>query len=139
MPQNYQLALSHTGTGHDESNDSQVVKHLENGGVVASVYRRGQGEPEAKYYMDDATGKKYPVANGDEDDNVFDRHASLGVPKTQGVISGLALKGITNDFAGHFANQVDKDGVVHLNSKTGNTKGLVNIGNAQPTKQMPQQ
>jgi hypothetical protein len=121
MPQNYHLALSHTGTNHAESNDAQVIKHLEKGGVVASVYRRGQDQPEAKYYQDDATGKQYPVANGDSDDNVFDRHQAVGIPKTQGVISGLSLKGITNDAAGHFANEVDENGIVHLNSKSGKT------------------
>jgi hypothetical protein len=123
MPGNYHLALSHTGTNHPESNDREVIKHLENGGVVASVYKRGldpktkKPRPEAKWYMDDATGKMYPVANGDNDDNVFDRHASLGVPKTQGVISALELKGINNEDAGHFANEVDENGIVHLNSQ----------------------
>jgi hypothetical protein len=126
QPQNYHLALSHTGSGHDESNDKEVVKHLENGGVVASVYRRGKHEPQAKFYQDDATGKMYPVAAGDADDNIFQRHEQIGVPRTQGVISGLALKGIGNETAGHFANTVDQNGIVHLNAKP--KPNLVQIG-----------
>jgi hypothetical protein len=126
MPQNYHLALSHTGSSHPESNDKQVVNLLRKGGVVASVYKRGKDQPEAKFYQDDETGEKWPVANGDSDDNVFDRHASIGADRSRGVVSGLKLKGVSNDTAGNFANEVDKNGIVHLNKKA--KPDLVQIG-----------
>ena len=115
IPPNYALALSHTGTGHGESNDKQAIKHLNNGGVVAMVYQRGKGVPHPTHVEDVQTGKRWRIANGDSDDNVFDRHASIGVPHSEGVVSGLALKGVTNKDAGHFANQVDPDGVIRIN------------------------
>jgi hypothetical protein len=126
MPKNYHLALSHTGSGHPESNDKHVVNLLRKGGVVASVYKRGKDQPEAKFYQDDETGERWPVANGDNDDNVFDRHASIGADKSRGVVSGLKLKGVSNDAAGNFANEVDKNGIVHLNQKK--KPDLVQIG-----------
>lgn len=115
MPKNYSLALSHTGTGHDESNDKDAIKHLENGHVVAMVYQRGKDVPKPTHVEDVRTGKRYPIANGDDDDNVYDRHTSIGVQKTQGVVSGLKLKGVKNSDAGHFANKVDPDGVIRIN------------------------
>lgn len=121
-PKNYHLALSHTGGGHEESNDHHVAKVLEAGHVVASVYQRGKGNPEPTHMKDMKTGKMYPVVNGDEDDNTFDRHATAG--KTQGapghgVVSGLKLKGVKNEAAGHFANKVhmeDGKAVIKINS-----------------------
>jgi hypothetical protein len=68
--------------------------------------------------MDHATGKKYPVVNGDDDDNTFDRHATAGLSEGKpghGVVSGLVLKGVKNEAAGHFANDVDQNGVAHIN------------------------
>jgi hypothetical protein len=117
-PANYHLTLSHTGTGHAESNDADVVKVLEKGGVVASVFQRGKKNKKPTAYEDVKTGKRYPVANGDDDDNTFDRHITLG--KTEGaagngVVSGLQLKGVKNEDAGVFANKVDDDGVVRIN------------------------
>lgn len=117
-PSNYHLTLSHTGTGHAESNDSDVVKVLERGGVVASVFQRGKKAVKPKAYEDVKTGKRYPVANGDDDDNTFDRHTTLA--KTEGssghgVVSGLQLKGVKNEDAGYFANKVDDDGIVRIN------------------------
>jgi hypothetical protein len=64
------------------------------------------------------TGNKYPIANGDDDDNTFDRHATTGLvdrKKGHGVVSGLKLKGVKNEDAGHFANPVDPDGVIRIN------------------------
>ena len=118
LPSNYHLTLSHTGTGHAESNDKHVVAALEKGHVVASVFKRGKDQPHPTHIEDVKTGKRYPIANGDNDDNTFDRHATLG--KTEGkhghgVVSGLQLKGIKNEDAGHFANQVDHDGIVRIN------------------------
>lgn len=117
-PANYHLTLSHTGTGHAESNDADVVKVLEKGGVVASVYQRGIKNKKPVAYEDVKTGKRYPVANGDDDDNTFDRHTTLGRTEGasgNGVISGLQLKGVKNEAAGAFANKVDDDGIVRIN------------------------
>jgi hypothetical protein len=120
-PKNYHLTLSHTGTGHDESNDHSVSKVLNAGGVVASVYKRGKGRKLPTHLHDHLTGKKFPVVNGDDDDNTFDRHATAGLREGKpghGVVSGLMLKGVKD--AGHFANNVDEHGVAHVNQ--GKTK-----------------
>lgn len=114
LPKNYSLALSHTGANHDESNDQSVVDALENGQVVAMVYQKGKVKP--THVLDVKTGKKYPVVDGDSDDNVYDRHKSAGVDKSQGVVSGLKLKGVKNEAAGNFANKVDDDGIIRINA-----------------------
>jgi hypothetical protein len=117
-PVNYHLSLSHTGTSHPESNDQHAVKALEAGHVVAMVYQRGKHIPSPKHVEDMKTGNKYPIANGDDDDNTFDRHATTGLvdrKKGHGVVSGLKLKGVKNEDAGHFANPVDPDGVIRIN------------------------
>ena len=117
-PENYHLTLSHTGTGHKESNDKDVSKVLQKGGVVASVFKRGKGRGLPTHVLDHATGKKYPVVNGDDDDNTFDRHATARLKEGKsghGVVSGLMLKGVKNEEAGHFANDVDEHGVAHIN------------------------
>jgi hypothetical protein len=113
LPSNYSLALSHTGTGHPESNDKQVIEHLNRGGVVAMVHQKSKITP--THVEDVKTGKRYPLVNGDKDDNVYDRHKQAGVPASQGVVSGLKLKGVTNEAAGHFANPVDEDGIIRIN------------------------
>lgn len=113
LPHNYSLALSHTGTGHDESNDHDAIKHLENGGVVAMVHQKGKVKP--THVEDVQTGRRWPIVNGDEDDNVYDRHKQAGVGKQHGVVSGLKLKGVKNEDAGHFANKVDDDGIIRIN------------------------
>ena len=113
LPSNYTLALSHTGTGHIESNDKQAIEHLERGGVVAMVHQKSKIIP--THVEDVKTGKQYPVVNGDNDDNVYDRHRGAGIPKTQGVVSGLKLKGVSNAAAGSFANPVDDDGIIRIN------------------------
>ena len=115
MPPNYALSLSHTGTGHGESNDKQAVKHLNNGGVLSMVYQRGKNIPHPTHVEDVQSGKRWKIARGDDDDNVFDRHAAAGVPQGEGVVSGLALKGVSNQQAGHFANKVDPDGIIRIN------------------------
>jgi len=107
LPKNYKLALSHTGTGHAESNDKDAIKTLDKGGVVAMVYHRGKNVPHPTHVEDVSSGKRYPIHDGDSDDNVDDR------PK--GSVSGLKLKGVTNEKAGHFANKVDPDGVIRIN------------------------
>jgi hypothetical protein len=118
-PSNYHLTLSHTGTGHDESNDKAASQVLRKGGVVAMVFQRGKkkgGLP--AHITDHETGHKYPVVNGDDDDNTFDRHTTVGRHEGkahQGVVSGLMLKGVKNEAAGHFANAVDENGEGHIN------------------------
>lgn len=118
-PVNYHLTLSHTGTDHAESNDKAVSEVLKRGGVVAMVFKRGKksgGLP--KEILDHATGNRYPVVNGDDDDNTFDRHTTSGRTEgqpNQGVVSGLMLKGVKNEDAGAFANEVDSEGIAHIN------------------------
>lgn len=125
-PENYHLTLSHTGTVEShhahgtphESNDASVSKVLAAGGVVASVVQRGKDVPEVKGYHDVQRGVTYPVANGDDDDNTFDRHETVGRQHGtpgNGVISLLKLKGVKNEAAGAFASRVPEDGIVKFN------------------------
>ncbi len=76
-----------------------------------------------------ATGKIYPAASGDHDDNTFDRHESLGVPHTRGigpagggVASTLELKGVSAARAGTFANKPNAEGYIEINGAKGPTK-----------------
>lgn len=116
LPPNYSLALSHTGTGHEESNDAQAVKALNAGHVVAMVHQRlKKGQKPPTHVEDVQTGKRWKIVNGDEDDNVYDRHRAAGVDKSEGVVSGLHLKGVSNEAAGKFANKVDDDGIIRIN------------------------
>ena len=112
-PRNYHLSLSHTGTGHSESNDKDVIKTLNAGHVVAMVYQKGKTK--ATHVEDVKTGKRWKIANGDEDDNTFNRHEQLGAKAGEGVVSGLKLKGVTNANAGKFANKVDDNGIIRIN------------------------
>lgn len=119
-PSNYHLTLSHTGTDHAESNDREVAKTLSRGHGVAMVYQRGKGVPKPTHVEDVKTGRRYPILNGDKDDNTFDRHETAGLHEGgqgQGVVSGLQLKGIKNSDAGKFANPVDPDGIIRINKK----------------------
>jgi len=113
---NYHLALSHTGTGHKESNDKDAIKVLNSGGVVTMVYKKKSRNP--THVEDVATGKRWKVVDGDSDDNVDDRHAMNDIPKNEGVVSGLLLKGVKNEDAGYFANDVDNDGIIRINKPT---------------------
>lgn len=118
QPENYHLSLSHTGTGHAESNDKHVIDKLEKGHVVATVYHRGKGVPTPTHIEDVKSGRRYPIVNGDHDDNTFDRHEAAGRVQGKsghGVVSGLHLKGVKNEAAGHFANKVDPDGIIRIN------------------------
>lgn len=113
-PKNYHLSLSSTGTGHEESNDKSVSKVLKHGGVAAMVFR---GKKLPTHVMDHATGKSYPVINGNDNDNTFNRHTEAGLTEGKaghGVVSGLSLKGKGVD-PGHFAIDVDQHGVAHIN------------------------
>lgn len=118
LPENYHLTLSHTGTGHEESNDQHVIKALERGHGVAMVHQIGKNVPTPTHVEDVRSGKRYPIVNGDKDDNTFDRHAIAGLTEGKpghGVVSGLGLKGSSNKKAGHFANKVDPDGIIRIN------------------------
>lgn len=119
-PPNYNLALSHTGTDHEESNDSKVADVLKRGHGVAMVYQRGKHIPAPTHVEDVKSGARYPIVNGDNDDNIFDRHTQAGLSaggQGQGVVSGLKLKGVKNEKAGVFANKVDPDGIIRINKK----------------------
>ena len=108
-PSNYHLALSHTGSGHDESNDAQASKVLQKGGIVATVYAKKKKEAEPTHIYDHATGSMHPIVNGDSDDHLPSRHAQAGLTHGKaghGVGSGLKLKGTTAEKAGNFANKV---------------------------------
>lgn len=118
LPENYHLTLSHTGADHEESNDKHVAATLEKGHVAAMVYHRGKNQPKPTHAEDVQTGKRYPIVGGDEDDNTFDRQAQAGKNPGQlghGVVSGLKLKGVSNEQAGNFANKVDEDGIIRFN------------------------
>ena len=159
LPSNYTLGLSSTGDGHAESNTHEVIKHLERGGIVAMVYKRGKDQPRARVVKvaGSAPGEKeWPVVDGDNDDNLDQRHiqaakmhedladhhekeaaksegeikeAHLTLSKKHrdlaeqyhakklGVVSGLELKGVKNEDAGHFAHQVHQDGTIWLHDE----------------------
>lgn len=132
LPENYFKGLSHTGTGHTESNDKAAIEELNRGGVVAMVFQKPKGKkrPYPTHVEDVQTGKRWRIVNGDDDDNLFDRHANAGIPKTEGVVSGLKLKGVKNEAAGKFANKVDPDGVIRINHPAANMQ-------ASPVKFVP--
>jgi len=156
LPENYKLALSHTGDNHSESNSHHVINHLRRGGVSAMVYQRGKDHPHpqrVKVIGSKEGEDEWHVANGDNDDNIDHRHEAAAVHheskaeehknladkaegevrgahlreaakhtdladqyrrRKKGVVSGLELKGVTNDKAGKFANKVDKHGTIWL-------------------------
>ena len=76
-----------------------------------------KGKKMPTHVMDHATGKTYPVIDGNKDDNTFNRHTEAGLTErspNNGVVSGLTLKGRGVD-PGHFAVGVDEHGVAHIN------------------------
>jgi hypothetical protein len=113
---NYFLALSHTGSNHSESNDHEVSKALDQGHTVASVVRG-----DATHFYDHKTKRLYPIAEGDDDDQIEHRHATVGhvtqpdgtgrdahTGKPTGVVSALRIKGSSTaakEAAGDFENQ----------------------------------
>lgn len=134
-PKNYYLSLSHTGTNHSYSNDADAVKALNADKVVTMVVYPGKGltrqTPQVFGVIDDATDTVYQVTYGDNDDNIFDRHAQAKINpqdhsaldkdkykfSSKGVVSIVKLKGTTKEKAGNFANLISPDGYVHINSK----------------------
>lgn len=115
LPPNYSLALSHTGTGHAESNDEHAINALRNGNVVALVHQKSKVTP--THVENVETGERWRIANGDNDDNVYDRQTKEEKEKGIGVVSGLKLKGVKNEAAGVFANKVDPDGIIRLDPR----------------------
>lgn len=111
----YFLALSHTGSGHPESNDHHVGEALNAGHTVAAVVRGP-----ATHMYDHKTGRLYPMVSGDEDDQIEKRHAQVGhmpgpngtgihptTHKPTGVVSVLRVKGASKkvkEAAGNFEN-----------------------------------
>lgn len=168
LPENYKVALSHTGDNHSESNSHHAVNTLRKGGVVAMVYKRGKDTPKPRRVK--VVGSKegedeWHIADGDSDDNIDQRHdaaanhhhaladkhrelahSSLDIEsknhhlskerehrnianeyreRKRGVVSGLQLKGVSNEDAGHFANHVDDDGTIWLHEHPhGTLKGI---------------
>lgn len=125
LPANYHVTLSSTGTDHEESNDTDVVKHLQRGGVVAMVFPRGKGNTLPTHVMDHQTGQKWRVVNGDDDDATFDRHTAHGIPAGEGVVSGLRLKGVKNEDAGKFVVHPGADGVAVINKNPAKRKIVI--------------
>jgi hypothetical protein len=115
-PSYHFMALSHTGTGHEESNDEDVSKALHHGHTVAAVVHG-----DATHFYDHKTKRLFPIADGDHDDMIENRHKEVGHtvhgdgtgsdPKTgqkTGVVSALRIKGISGKVkkaAGKFENQ----------------------------------
>lgn len=113
---NYFLALSHTGSNHPESNDREVGKALNDGHTVASVVAGN-----ATHFYDHSNERLYPIAEGDDDDQIERRHATVGhkvredgtgvhpeTNKPTGVVSALRIKGLSHEMqkaAGLFENQ----------------------------------
>lgn len=98
LPKNYHLTLSSNGINHPESNWESVRQVLDRGGNASMVFKvkppRGNnpGGKLPDYVVDEATGKKYRVVNGDEHDMRPLDHAYNNIPEGEGVIAGLALK-----------------------------------------------
>lgn len=113
--ENHFLALSHTGSGHPQSNDHEVSQALDQGHTVASVVHGN-----ATHLYDHKTKRLYPMVNGDDDDLIERRHQEVGHtvhadgtgshPQTgqkTGVVSVLRIKGISDKVkarAGRFVN-----------------------------------
>lgn len=111
LPPNYHLTLSSTGIHGPENNWHHVRQHLDNGGVVAMVFavHAGRGERAGgalpSHVVDEATGKRYRVVDGDAHDHRYLDKELNGIPKEEGVIAGLRIKGGKKNLAkaGDFA------------------------------------
>jgi hypothetical protein len=131
----YHLTLSSTGTGHVESNDKEVSKHLEKGGNVAMVFRmRKKGVLPHTVIVHHPNGETtaHPVHNAnDRDDRYNDEihhpasenhkhmaflEANPHIQKGHGRISGLTFKGNTDKDMESTEFAVDaNDGFSHIN------------------------
>ena len=111
LPKNYHLTLSSTGIHGSENNWHQVRQHLNNGGVVAMVFavHAGRGKKPGgalpTHVIDQATGRRYRVVDGDVHDHRYLDKKLNGIPETEGVIAGLRIKGGKKNLAkaGDFA------------------------------------
>lgn len=130
----YHLSLSHTGTGHEESNDKEVSKHLETGGNVAMVFRtRDKGALPHTVIAHHPNGKMtaHPVHDSNSrDDRYNDEHHyptnanheyekflehNPHIQRGHGKVAGLTFKGNTNEDLKNTEFAVDShDGFAHI-------------------------
>lgn len=133
-PANYHLALSHTGTDHDESNDHDVSKALAHGHTVAAVIHGN-----ATHFFDHKTNRAYPIDDGDSDDRIEDGHKNVGhsvAPdntgrnhkgQPEGVVRALRIKGSSGavkDAAGAFVSRTTEN---FVHPETGHRMNVVEI------------
>lgn len=132
---NYHLTLSSTGTGHPESNDKHVSKHLDTGGNVAAVFRTRDKDAMPHtlvVHHPDGSQVAHPVHNANHRDDRYndDVHFPQGgnagheaylkanphVKRGAGKVSGLSFKGNTNDEmkSTEFAIDTHHDGTSHI-------------------------
>lgn len=99
LPKNYHLTFSSTGLQGKEQNWGDARRHLDNGGVVAMVFavHAGRGKKPGgvlpSHVVDQATGKRYRVVDGDAHDHRYLDKQLNGIPEHEGVIAGLRIKG----------------------------------------------
>jgi hypothetical protein len=133
LPRNYHLTLSSTGISGKDQNWGDARKHLDNGGVVAMVFavHAGRGKKSGgvlpTHIVDQATGRRYRVIDGDAHDHRYLDKQLNGIPEEEGVIAGLRIKGGAPNLAkaGDFAvRPVDDRGspVVIPHDHPANTK-----------------
>ena len=129
----YHLTLSHTGTGHEESNDKEVSKHLDTGGNVATVFRMRKGGklPHTMIvHHPNGTSTAHPVHDANERDDRYNDtehyppaheyekflEANPHIKRGHGKIAGLTFKGNTNKDMENTNFAVDShDGFAHIN------------------------
>ena len=119
LPSNYHLTFSSTGIDGPENNWKTTRQHLDNGGVAAMVFavHAGRGKKPGgalpSHVVDEATGKKYRVVDGDAHDHRYLDKKLNGIPEHEGVIAGLRIKGGKKNLAkaGDFAvRPTDQEG-----------------------------
>ena len=111
LPDNYHLTFSSTGIHGPDSNWHHARQHLDNGGVVAMVFavHAGRGKKPGgalpTHVIDETTGKKYRVVDGDAHDHRYLDKQLNGIDPNEGVIAGLRIKGGKKNLAkaGNFA------------------------------------
>ena len=111
LPKNYHLTLSSTGIHGPDNNWGDARQHLNNGGVVAMVFavHAGRGKKPGgalpSHVIDQSTGRRYRVVDGDAHDHRYLDKKLNGIPETEGVIAGLRIKGGKKNLAkaGDFA------------------------------------
>lgn len=99
LPRNYHLTFSSTGIHGKDQNWRDARRHLDNGGVVAMVFavHAGRGKKAGgvlpTHVIDQGTGKRYRVVDGDAHDHRYLDKQLNGIPEEEGVIAGLRIKG----------------------------------------------